>query len=508
METVREKEKEEKWFQTLHLQNDLKSHSIRGGISTMGVQIISFIMNIAQTTVLARLLLPEDYGLVAMVGAITSFVTIFKDMGLSAAVIQKDNINQQQVSAVFWVNILFSLLISLIIALLAPVLVYFYKEERLLDITLVTSLSMFITGLSLQHNALMKRQMKFTALSMIQLGSVTGSIITGVVIAWLGYGYWALVISGVVYPLLLTVALWIVCDWRPNFDFKTSNVRTFLTFGAGVTGFDLVNHFSRNMDSVFIGKFVGSVALGLYSKAYQLLMLPITQLRNPLNAIALPALSSLQHDAPKFQNFYAKYLFILAFFSMPIVIYLGVFSDEIILIVLGEGWTEAGYLFKLLAVAAFIQPIASTQGLVLITTGKVKKYFNVGLVNAVFMVSGFAVGVFAGGAQGVAIAQAVVVYALFIPFLYYCLKGSPVSVAVFLKEISFPFLYSLLSCGAMLYAKYWLSQQPDQMSPLILCAVGFIVGGIVYLGLMYLIPASKVKFLQILDIRSFLGKKK
>ncbi|MCC9138820.1 lipopolysaccharide biosynthesis protein [Pontibacter silvestris] len=511
LEAVSEEVKEEKWFQTNHLQGDLKARSVRGGVSTMAAQIFSFVMNIAQSTIMARLLVPEDYGLIAMVASITGFITLFKDLGLSSAVIQKEKLTQSEVSSVFWVNVLISLGIALFVALLAPGIVYFYEEDRLLLITLVFALNIFIMGLSLQHNALMKRQMRFKSLALIQLTAVGTNVIAGIILAWLGFGYWALVIQGLIFSVLQTGALWLLCDWRPDLAFKKANVGSFLKFGAGVTGFDVVNHFSRNMDNVFIGKFVSTVALGLYSKAYQLLMLPITQLRNPLNSVAIPALSSLQNDGAKFRNFYSRYLFILAFFSMPIVVYLGVFAEELIIMVLGEQWKEAGYLFQLLAIAAFIQPVASTPGIILITTGSVKRYFNIGLVNAICMVSGFAIGVFTGGVSGVAIAQAVVVYTLFLPVLYYSLHKTPVSVALYLKEISLPATFSLISGVAMAVYAYYMSQLSLHLSPMyyaVYCACGFIVGAVVYIGLMIIFPTSRKKFKQILDIGSFMKKGK
>lgn len=508
LEAVSEEIKEDKWFHTGHLQGDLKARSVKGGVSTMVAQIISFVMTVAQTTIMARLLVPEDFGLIAMVSSITGFITIFKDLGLSSAVIQKEKLTQSEVSSVFWVNLLISFVIALVVVLLSPAIVYFYQEERLLHITLVFALNIFIIGLSLQHNALMKRQMQFNSLALIQLGAVGLNIVAGIILAWLGFGYWALIIQGFVFSVLQTGALWILCDWRPDFAFKKSNVGSFLKFGAGLTGFDVVNHFARNMDNVLIGKFVGSVALGLYSKAYQLLMLPITQLRNPLNSVALPALSSLQNDDAKFRNFYTRYLFILAFFSMPVVIYLGIFAEDLILIVLGEQWVEAGFIFQILAIAAFIQPVASTPGIILITTGRVKRYFNIGVVNAVCTVTGFAIGVFMGGVKGVAISQAVVVYTLFIPALYYNLYKTPVSVALFLKEISLPFIFSLISGVAMLVYAYYVKQLNLQMPSIVYCACGFFVGAVIYIGFMNIFTAGRRKFMQILDVGSFIKKGK
>lgn len=494
---------EEKWFLTLHLKNDLKAHSVKGGLNTVGGQLISFIMSVSSTIIMARLLTPADYGLVAMVTAVTGFILIFRDMGLAAAIIQKETINQQQVSAIFWINVCISAGIALIIAGLAPVLANFYEEPRLLRITLVFALSMFFAGLSLQHDALMKRQMKFKTLSLIQISSMAGSILSGIGLAWAGFGYWAIVATAVLPPVFSTVALWFACDWRPDFAFKTTHINSFLKFGAGLAGFDLVNYFSRNMDNVIIGRFAGSVALGIYTKAYQLLMLPITQLRNPLNAVALPALSSLQGDAEKFANFYSRYLFTLAFLSMPVVVYAGIFSEKLILILMGSQWIEASDLFRILALSAFMQPVLSTQGLILIATGRIKRYFISGTVHAVLAVTGFAVGI-RWGVEGVAASQPVVMYALMIPALFYNLHGTPVSVSRFLKEVSLPVVISLTSGAAMLAFRYFAG---DKLPDIFLCAAGFLIGAALYFLLWFISPATRQRFRQMTDMAAMIRKK-
>ncbi len=502
MNTVKEVKREEKWFETHHLKGDLKSHTVKGGLNTIAGQGISFVINISSTAIMARLLSPEDYGLVAMVTAITGFVTIFKDLGLSSAIIQKEQIDNKQVSSIFWINVGISLLIALLVALLAPFLVYLYDESRLLNITLAFSSSILIAGFSLQHNALMKRQMKFKELSVIQIGSTAMSLLGGIILAYYGFGYWAIVISTILNPVLSTVALWAVCDWRPGLIFKAKEINSFLKFGAGIAGFDLINYFSRNLDNVLIGKYVGSGPLGLYTKAYQLLMLPITQLRDPLNAVALPALSTLQSETEKFRGFYKRYVFTLSFFSMPMVTYLAIYSEELVLIVLGEQWIEAAFIFKLLAISSFIQPVASTRGIVLISSGRTKKYFIWGLVNALFVVSGFIVGV-QWGVPGVAISYAVVNYLLLVPSLYFCFHDSPVSVSNFFGEILYPALFSIISGAVILSLKYYFSSLPVILS----FSLGLAIGGALYIAPWYLTKRSRSKLDQLADLKTMMKNK-
>lgn len=499
---LKEVNKYDNWFSIDHLKDDLKSRSVRGGFSTVTGQVFSFVLNTLSTVVMARLLLPADFGLVAMVTAVTGFVTIFKDLGLSSAIMQRSEINQKQVSAVFWINVLISFGVGLLVACITPFMVSFYNEPRLASITLVFALSIFITGLSIQHNALMQRQMRFFSLSLIQLGSTLLSLIIGIMLAVLGCGYWSIVAISVSSPLISSVALWIACDWRPSF-YKRDNVSSFLKFGAGIAGFDLINYFSRNADNVLIGKYIGSVALGLYSKAYQLLMLPINQLKNPLTSVALPVLSSLQNDPAKYTSFYTRYLFVLAFFSMPIVMFMGIFAEEIIRIILGDKWTGAAYIFQLLAITGFIQPIASTQGLVLITTGRTNRYFYLGVFNAFFTVLGFIIGI-KWGIAGVAISQAIVLYCLFFPLLYLNFHRSPIRPKAFLTQIVLPFVFSLISGTAM----YLMKIQMQSLNIIIMVFLGFLSGLIVYLLLWMVSVHGRNKLKELAEIFTLLLKKK
>src|SRR5687768_15979838 len=494
---------DEKWFSRGHLKADLKTQSVKGGISTVSGQVITLFFTIGSTAVMARLLAPEDFGLVVMVTAFTGFISIFKDLGLSAALIQREIITQAQVSVLFWLNIIISFFISLVVALSAPLLVYLYAEEKVFNITLVFAIGIFISGFSLQHNALMKRQMKFKNLAINYILCSGISVLTGIFLAYKGYGYWAVVISTVLTPVLSTISLWFICDWRPLFIFKFSESRPFLKFGLAITGFDLINYFSRNADNMLIGKYLGAAALGLYSKAYQLLLLPITQLRDPLNTVALPALSSLQAQKEKFRQYYSNYIFLLSFFSMPLVLFLAIFSDELILIVLGSKWISISYIFKLLAITSFIQPVASTRGDVMISTGNTKKYLVWGFTNAVFVIIGFFIGII-WGIPGVAISYAIVNYFLLIPSLQYSFKNSFITLSLFFNVIKYSLIISVLSGMAMIvFREYFIS-----LHPLNLFISGFFFSLVIYILLWCVNKAGREKLKEVYEMKQLFFKKK
>lgn len=444
------------WFDSRDRHEELKAKSIKGGISTTGSQFFSFGLNLISTFILARLLLPADFGLVGMVTAFTGFANIIKEMGLSMAVIQKENITHGQVSNLFWINVLICFFIGLLFSLLSPLIVALYHHDtRIYPIIFSYSIGIFISGFSIQHNALMTRKMLFTDLAKVNIFSTFLSVCCGIAAGLLGLGYWAIVILNFSLILFSTCFLWILCDWRPSLPSKNQKIKDFLKFGAGLSGSNMISYFSRNSDDIIIGRMLGPTSVGFYSKAYQLLMLPINQLRSPLTAVAIPALSALRNNAVKFSNYYKKYIFILAYFSMPLVVCLGIFSKEIILLVLGSQWVESSYIFQILAFAAFILPVANSRGMILISTGRTKKLFTLVLIITAATVGGFFIGIY-WGITGIALSLVITTYLLLIPTLFFTFKGTPLRVSDFFNEISLPIVHTLLMSGFIILIKIGL----------------------------------------------------
>lgn len=489
------KGKHDHWFDRDHLHADLKNRSIKGGVSTVGAQVIAFALTMISTVVLARLLMPEDYGLIAMVTSITGFVLIFKDLGLAQAVIQKDKITQEEVSKVFWLNIFISITLGGIIALLAPALVYFYDEPRLYSITFAYSSVAIFGGLSVQHSALLKRQMQFRTTASITITASIISIAAGILLGFFGAGYWALVAINVSNSIASVVLLWWRCSWRPDVTKIDKSIMDYVRFGANISGFNMVNYFSRNLDNILIGKFLGSSALGLYNRAYQLLMIPITQLRDPLNAVGIPAMSSLDFNGDRYRGYYKQYVFLLAFFSMPIVVFLAICAKPIILIVLGENWTEASFIFQLLAIVAFIQPAASTRGMVLISSGQSRRYLYWGLINAILVIIAFFVGI-NWGINGLIIAYAVSNYTILIPSLIFCFHNTSVRLSDFLKEISAPAIFSVIG-GVTTYCVFIQLSSLPAFVVLLVCFPTFVLA---YLLPWLVVKSERHKLMKVRDL--------
>lgn len=372
----------QEYFDTEHLTAALGSRTARGGVVTIVSHGLKFALSILATAVLARLLTPQDYGLIGMVAVFTGFVAMFKDLGLSLATVQRAEISYDQISTLFWVNVTLSVAITLLMVLLAPLIGWFYGEPRLTMITIVTSFGFFFGGLAVQHEALLKRQMRFYALSVIAFLSMMMGYAVGIVLAWRGASYWSLVFSQLALLATNGIGVWITCRWRPGAPKRNTGVRSMLSFGGNVTGYALINYVSRNCDNLVVGRAFGPQLLGLYTKAAQLLALPTDQINEPLSSVAIPALSRLADSPERYRQAYLRIMEKIIMVTMPAVILMLATADWLVLIILGPQWIDSARIFIFMGVAGLFQPVASTGGWLLVSQGRVRDMLRWSLINA------------------------------------------------------------------------------------------------------------------------------
>ncbi len=493
----------ESFFRTEHLKADLKGRSVRGGAVTMVAQASKFIFNIGSTAVLGRLLAPEDYGLIGMVSVFVNFIHIFKDLGLSSATIQRAQINHKQVSTLFWINILLSCVTSLIVIALAPAVAWFYKEPRLTWITLALASSFIFSGLTVQHQALLRRQMSFATLAKIDITSMIFGVVSGIVSAWYGLGYWALVIMQLASVMGNAAGVWVACGWRPGLPERHSGVGEMLGFGGNITGFNIVNYFSRNLDNILIGRYWGSQELGLYAKAYQLILLPISQINGPISSVALPALSRLQSEPERYCAFYYKAILSITILGMPIVGFMFASTDKVILILLGQQWLDVVPIFRFLMPAAFNATIGVGMGWVYRSLGTVDRQLRWGIISSTLNLILFAIGV-RWGAIGVAAA-----YGLSRPFFLvagftYCYKETPLRLVELAKTLFKP---ALASTGAAVILIGINKLLPPGMNDVIALLIDFVLYSLLYFAILIVIPNGRSTLFEILEITQTFRKK-
>jgi O-antigen/teichoic acid export membrane protein len=482
------------YFGTEHLRVNLGGRSARGGAVAITTQGLRFVLTLGATSVLGRLLTPEDYGLIGMVAFVTAFVSIYKDLGLGAATIQQSEITFDQVSTLFWVNVSLSIGVALVTVAISPLVSWFYREPRLTAITLLTAVGFVISGLAVQHEALLRRQMRYFALATINLTSLVIGYIVGIGMAWKGFQYWALVCSQLAVISTGTAVTWIFCRWRPGLPKKDTGVRSMLRFGGNFTGFSTVNFFARNIDNLLIGKFWGAQQLGIYGRAYQLMMLPIEQINEPISSVAIPTLSRLTDDDVAYRRGYLRMLEKVALLTMPGVALMIVTSDWVIAIVLGSKWREVGPLLTILGIAGLIQPLSNTTGWLLITQARTSEMFRLSLMAGPITIASIVAGL-PWGAIGVATSY-VTGTLILTHFLYWFVgRRGPVRTMDIYRTIA-PFaVASLTALGTCLAFRHWLlpknalNDDPKQaIVGLIACGVVTVVITILVLAI---IPAGR-----------------
>ena len=436
-------------FAVGHLHQGLERRSVRGGAVTLASQATRFVLGTGSTVVLARLLTPADFGLIAMVAPITGFIGLFKDLGLSMATVQRESVTHDQVSTLFWVNVALSLALMAVTMAIAPAVGAFYGDPRATLVTVALAALFLFGGLTAQQQALIQRQMQFGRLATVEIVSLAAGVAAGIAAAWQGFGYWALVVLQATSAAITMMMVWLISGWRPGRPRRGAGIRSMIRFGGGLTGFNVVNYLARNLDNVLIGRFIGAGALGLYSRAYGLLLLPIRLIRSPISAVAVPSLSRLQGDAPRYRRYVRKALALITFLSMPLVGFSAVAAEHIILLVLGEQWVGAVTVFRVLAFAALVQSFNVVTGWVYTSLGQTVRWFRWGLFSSTVIAASFVVGL-PWGIEGVAVAYTAAVYLLFYPSLWFCFRRAPVSPGDIAAVVWRPLVATAVSAGVLL----------------------------------------------------------
>ena len=428
--------------------DSLKGRTVRGGAVTAAAQAACFILQMGSTMVLARLLTPSDYGLMAMVMVLTSAINVFRDGGLSTGTVQKESITHEQVSTLLWINIGLGCFLGLVTVAAAPVMVRVFQEPKLLPITFALATTFPLSALTIQHEALLNRQMRFTALAVIETVAIAAGIGVGIVMGIKGFGYWALVCMTLAMTLAKVVALALTVRWLPGLPQPRCGVGSLLRFGACLTSSKLMVYLFRNADNALIGWWWGAGPLGLYSKAYGLLMLPINQVNAPMSGVAIPALSRVQGDPERVRRIFLHGYAILASIILPTVLFLTIFTDAVILVMLGQQWKASIILFRLLAPAALVGALAlNPLSWLFIATGRPDRQFRFFILWSGVLIVALVLGV-RFGPTGVAAGYSIISACLALPLCMYALRGTSIRLEDLANTLKAPATAALVAALA------------------------------------------------------------
>ncbi|MGA8432437.1 MAG: lipopolysaccharide biosynthesis protein [Candidatus Sulfotelmatobacter sp.] len=441
---------------------DLKEKTIRGGVARMGAQVANFVLRIGSLMILARLLDPKDFGLVGMVTAFTGVLNLFRDFGLSTATVQRAEVTEDQISTLFWINLLVGAVLALLSVALAPGVAAFYHEPRLLWITAVLATGFVFNAAGVQHSAILQREMRFTALAVINTIALVAGTVLAIGMAKYGYGYWALVAMTIAYPLVTTVGLWMTAAWMPGAPRRRSGLRSMIRFGGTITLNGAVMYVAYNFEKVLLGRFWGAEAIGVYGRAYQLVNIPTDNLNSAVGEVAFSALSRVQDDPPRLRSYFLKGYSLVTALTLPITILCALFAKEAISILLGPKWTEAVPIFRLLAPTILIFAMINPFSWLLFAMGKVGRSLKIALVIAPLVIAGYVIGL-PYGPTGVALGYSAAMAVWILPHIAWCVHGTPISFWDVLQTLSRPLLSGLAASALPLLIE---SSYGQLLSPL------------------------------------------
>ena len=387
-------------------------------------QACGFLLRICATLVLARLLAPADYGIVAIAAAAAAFLALFKDLGLGQAAVQDATLTQPQMSTLFWINTANGLALTVANAAAAPLIGWLFDDGRMTQAALGLSLTHACAGIAAQPQAALRRELRLKTLAACEIGAVLVGVSAAIAVARAGAGFWALVVMQCASAATAAAASLLMSPLRIGAPAASSGLRPLLAFGRHVTAIGVSSYFARNADSLLLGRRYGAHPLGLYDKACQLMLVPSQVISVPLSSVAIPVLSRLQSEPARFRDYYRRFLALSAALTMPFCAFLFVTADRVIPLLLGPQWIPSVPLFRALAPAAAADAVMLSAGWIFISLGRTARQVALGFGSSLLTVIALVIAL-PFGPLGVALCLSGCRLALSIPTLAYTCRDTP-----------------------------------------------------------------------------------
>ncbi len=462
---------------------DLPGRTARGAATMLLARGLGTGIAILATAVIARYVTPGEYGLVGMVIAVLGVARVLEELGLGDAAIQRDRIDDSEVTTLAIINILCGVVLGLGFVASAPLIAWFYGRDELVPLCVALSPLFVFAGIGAQPRAMMRRRFRFRALAVAQTGSLVAGAIAGTAGAVGGLGPWAIVLQHLVGGGGLAVGCLIGSGWRPVRPASLRRIRPMLGYGLNLGASQFLNAITRNLDDILIGRFVGPIAVGAYGRAFQLMSLPATQLNQPLTSAVVPALSRLQDQPDRFRSLYRSSIEVIASLAFPLAVFTGVAAPAMVGTILGPDWSEATPLLRALAPAGLMVSLNVATGWVYLSLGRTDRQLRWRLLGSTAAVVGMVAGL-PWGALGVAIGLSSARVLMRLPAVLYCFHGTPL---VLLDLGSVVWRTAIASAVAGVLA--WLFD-PQMLQPVGRLLVQSLVFIGIWLGTMAVLPGG------------------
>jgi O-antigen/teichoic acid export membrane protein len=448
------------------------------------------ILQMISLFILSRLLQPSEYGLLAMATVATNFAFLLRDMGTGAAVVQKENLTEETKSTVFWLNVAMGFLLTLALLIAAPFMASYFRIDKLAAVLCLLSIVFPITSASAVHQSLLERRSGFKTLARIEITSAVLGLIVAITLAYLGFGVYSLVWNTLASAICASLQLWAVSPWRPKKIWDAAELRSLWGFSGNLTGFNFINFFARNADSIVIGRVLGSVQLGIYGQAYKVMMFPLQSMSYVAGRALFPVMSRQQADRPKMAHLYFRSLRLIATLTAPMMAGLWLLREPFVAIALGPRWTQVPIVLAWLAPVGFLQSLISTTGSVFMSTGRTDLLMRLGLLGSVLQVGSFFIGV-NWGIEGVACCYLIANILNGIPHFYFALRELHSNFMGLFMHLWQPVLFSLVMLAAI-YPLYSVLSRSGFTPQLVFSAI-VVTGSVIYAVLTLLFSKAVVQ---------------
>ncbi|WP_316839651.1 lipopolysaccharide biosynthesis protein [Pedobacter gandavensis] len=478
---------------------DLEGKTIYGVLWSIGQELSSKFISFFITILLARILSPAEFGLIAMLYVFIAVGNSLLDSGLTSSLIRTPEVSQKDCSTVFYFNLMGSVAVYLLLYLTAPLIASFYHQPILSNVVRVYGLALIINAFFGIQQTLLVKEMKFKTMTMIQIPSVLGGGILGVVLAKLGYGVWSLVWMSLFNSLISTVLHWYCSSWRPILLFDKTSFKSHFNYGYKLTLSGLIDKLYQNIYAILIGRFYAPAQLGFYSRADSISQLPIGIISSAINKVTFPMFVKIADDAEQLLNVYKKIMLQVLFWMAPTLVALAVIAEPLFRLVLTEKWLPAVPYFQILCIAGVMYPIHAYNLNILKVKGQTNLFLKLEIIKKVLCVIGI-VCVFPFGIYGLLYFQ---LFFSFFAFYINSIYSARFINYPFLKQVE-DILPTLLISGFIGLAVFFLDQ--------FLVSIGFDdLFRILLLGLSYFICYFAVCFLfklsAIVDFKQLIQKR-
>jgi polysaccharide transporter, PST family len=427
------------------MSSDLVKSSKSGMLSLMTGQVVRFSIQILSVVLMARLLSPKDYGLTAIVISVIALGEVVRDFGLSTSAIQADHLSADEKSNLFWMNSAIGLGLGLLLFSLASPIAHFYKDDRLVEIAQVLSLTFLINGLSTQYKAGLNREMKFKAIAMSDSLAAILSTTFGITSAFYGFAYWAIVVQYLSNYLLAFTFYILAYKWLPSLPSFSTDMRRFTRFGMHLMASQILGQLARSVDTLIIGQRFSTELLGFYNRAQQIVIMGLNQINTPSTTLAIPVLSKLKNDEVEYQKFLKFGQAILIHTVCLFFGLLAVNANLVVNILLGPKWLATIPLVQILCGGAMFQIANYSSSWIFISKGLTKEQLKFTLTSRPFVIAMIFIGSF-WSMEFVAVGYSAGLLFLWI-YCFYFLKKKNIKVDELFKS-------SIVICSTYITATY------------------------------------------------------